>query len=140
MRNLLFSIILCLVIAFFPYLSAMLIPLEHDVAVPFIIAGVMLAVIVLIIQVRVFLDTFEEPSRGTQCVLVKLSHDGDTPNPHGIHAGYTKRSVYTGLPKVGYSYWFGGLSTTLVIKIISQKRNEIVFKTLNSTYKLTVIG
>ena len=70
--------------------------------------------------------------------LIKLSHDVDTPNPNGIHQGYSKEisTARPYLPIVGVSYSFGSLLTSIVTRLVSEDENGFVFKTMNSTYQV----
>ena len=67
--------------------------------------------------------------------IIKLSDDKFNNNhPNGINTGYKKSGVELVPPTIGEAYWVGNnWRTSTVIEII----NKRIFKTLNSTYKIT---
>lgn len=70
--------------------------------------------------------------------ITKLSQDNGIENPNGITPGYTKEIAkeFVTLPKINEPYYFGGLTTSWVLKVLSQDENGFTFKTENSTYKV----
>ena len=59
-------------------------------------------------------------------------------HPNGINKGYTKEiENLLSTPIVGEVYYFGSLRTSIVTEIVKEDDEEIVFKTMNSTYKIT---
>lgn len=73
--------------------------------------------------------------------LTKMSDDKfNGKHPNNIDEGYVSSGIITAKPIVGYSCVVGHLVTSIVTEIISENKKKIVFKTLNSTYKLEYIG
>ena len=73
--------------------------------------------------------------------IVKISDDKFRGfHPNGIDQGYTQTIKADVLPsiEVGVCYYFGSLRTTPVTEIISKTDDKIEFKTLNSTYLVTL--
>lgn len=68
--------------------------------------------------------------------LIKLSDDKFNGNhPNGIFAGHTKEiEKLLFKPVVGEKYYFGSLQTSIVTEILDDNNDEIIFKTMNSTY------
>lgn len=76
-------------------------------------------------------------SRFIYATITKLSDDKfNGRHPNLIDKGYTSSGVVLMKPIVGYSCIVGGLRTSMVTEIVSETKKKIVFKTLNSTYKL----
>ena len=73
--------------------------------------------------------------------LTKLSDDKFNGNhPNLIDEGYVSSGVVTMKPVIGHPCIVGHLRTSTVTEIISETKKKIVFKTLNSTYKLEYDG
>ena len=73
--------------------------------------------------------------------VVKLSDDMyEGFHPNGIREGYSSRGFVSNL-EVGKYFYCGSLRTSPVIGIISvdDANREILFKTVNSTYKLSLL-
>lgn len=69
--------------------------------------------------------------------LVKLSDDKfEGKHPNGIVEGSEVTGVVYDLPKVGSFCAVGKRYTSTVIEIIKEDEEEVIFKTLNSTYQL----
>ena len=80
-------------------------------------------------------------SRFVYATITKLSDDKfNGRHPNLIDKGYTSNGVVVMKPLVGYSCIVGGLRTSTVTEIVSETKKKIVFKTLNSTYKLEYDG
>ena len=72
--------------------------------------------------------------------LVKLSDDVfGGKHPNNINEGYVKEAIFDKRPEIGSPFYIGSLRTTLVTEIVSDTETEVIFKTKNSTYKLTDI-
>lgn len=77
-------------------------------------------------------------------ILVKLSDDKFNGNhPNNIVEGYNCEGKYPEkMPREGLPFFIVGyrwLKTSTVTEIVSKTKKEIIFKTLNSTYKLKII-
>lgn len=73
--------------------------------------------------------------------ITKLSDDKfNGKHPNFIDKGYTSNGVVMMKPMVGYPCIVGSLRTSTVTEIVSETKKKIVFKTLNSTYKLEYDG
>ena len=73
--------------------------------------------------------------------VVKLSDDMfNGLHPNGIVKGYSSRGFVSDL-RVGDFFWCGSLRTSTVKEIVSVNDldKEIIFKTRNSTYKLSLL-
>ncbi len=69
--------------------------------------------------------------------LTKISDDKfGGMHPRFIFEGYVKEGLYFDLPEVGYSFYLNDFRTSTVTEITTQTEKEMIFKTLNSTYKL----
>lgn len=76
-------------------------------------------------------------SRFIYATITKISDDKfNGRHPNLIDKGYTSSGVVVMKPTVGYPCIVGGLRTSTVTEIVSETKKKIVFKTLNSTYKL----
>lgn len=75
--------------------------------------------------------------------IEKLSDDMfNGQHPNEIYEGYTKtlrHATEIKVPVVGECYLFGSLRTSEVISIESVDDTTCIFKTENSTYKITLI-
>lgn len=70
--------------------------------------------------------------------IIKVSDDMfNGIHPNGIDEGYTAYSNHKNELVVGERYFFGSILTSTVTEIISETENETIFKTKNSTYKIT---
>ena len=77
-------------------------------------------------------------NRNLTYTLTKVSDDAfGGEHPNYIDEGYTTIGFKTDII-VGESYYFGELRTSIVTEIISDSVKESIFKTQNSTYKLTL--
>lgn len=60
-------------------------------------------------------------------------------HPNGIDKGYVAQGNFSISPTVGECFYIGTLRTSPVTEIVSQTDTEMVFKTLNSIYKLEIL-
>lgn len=71
--------------------------------------------------------------------IIKQSDDKFNGNhPNGIFEGYRQKGRFLNFPTINQYFYIGSLRTSPVTEIISETDEEIIFKTLNSTYKLII--
>lgn len=76
-------------------------------------------------------------TKGTIQKLDDLKFNGEHPN--GINKGYTRTGYFENYPTVGQCFSLGSLITSTVYNILNMEDDYIIFNTLNSTYKLTIL-
>lgn len=71
--------------------------------------------------------------------IIKESDDKFNGNhPNGIHKGYMQKGDFLKVPTINEYFYIGSLRTSPVTEIISETNKEMIFKTVNSTYKLII--
>lgn len=79
------------------------------------------------------------PIKGKKGKVEKLSDDKyNGMHPNGIDEGYTQKGFFYNEPIEGECFYIGSLKTSPVTEVISKTEHEIKFKTLNSTYLLSI--
>lgn len=72
--------------------------------------------------------------------IIKLTDNKFEGNhPNNINEGYLREGYLITPPLVGYSCMVDNFYTSTVQEIVSKLDNEVIFKTLNSTYKLIIL-
>lgn len=72
--------------------------------------------------------------------ITKLTDDKfENNHPNNINEGFIKKGNLITPPVVGYSCMVDSFYTSTVQEIVSKTDKEIIFKTLNSTYKLEIL-
>lgn len=84
--------------------------------------------------------SFEEYIEGFRVGrLTKLSDDKyEGKHPNGVYEGHTSKGFIVVEPEVESFCWCGSLRTSMITEILEESEKLIVFKTLNSTYKLEI--
>ena len=77
-------------------------------------------------------------NRNLTYILIKLSDDiFKGCHPNYVDEGYATTGFKTDIV-INEPYYFGDFRTSIVTEIISDSKEESIFKTMNSTYKLTL--